>query len=198
MPAARPRTGCPGWSRSRPGRGSARTTRPSAFPRGGRPPARAPRPSRRGRRRRPTGERGSETPPFQIALEAATDIVSALVGDPVDRPRIVIQHQERAVPHLLHVHRPAPDLVTLEPALGEHLVLRHVSGAESHHHDPEAELLGAVPGAALGEERAVLVLRRKHRARVEVDTVAGDVRDRKSTRLNSSHGYISYAVFCLK
>src|SRR3989449_3422033 len=29
-----------------------------------------------------------------------------------------------------------------------------------------------------------------------VDVDAG--RDRKSTRLNSSHGYISYAVFCLK
>src|SRR5256884_983994 len=27
---------------------------------------------------------------------------------------------------------------------------------------------------------------------------SGAVRDRKSTRLNSSHGYISYAVFCLK
>src|SRR2546429_4364610 len=27
---------------------------------------------------------------------------------------------------------------------------------------------------------------------------AGALRDRKSTRLNSSHGYISYAVFCLK
>src|SRR5687768_17691751 len=27
--------------------------------------------------------------------------------------------------------------------------------------------------------------------------IAGDA-DRKSTRLNSSHGYISYAVFCLK
>src|SRR2546429_4262640 len=26
----------------------------------------------------------------------------------------------------------------------------------------------------------------------------GSERDRKSTRLNSSHGYISYAVFCLK
>src|SRR2546429_4403425 len=25
-----------------------------------------------------------------------------------------------------------------------------------------------------------------------------NTRDRKSTRLNSSHGYISYAVFCLK
>src|SRR2546422_7449138 len=27
---------------------------------------------------------------------------------------------------------------------------------------------------------------------------AGGPTDRKSTRLNSSHGYISYAVFCLK
>src|SRR5687768_18006380 len=26
----------------------------------------------------------------------------------------------------------------------------------------------------------------------------GPLQDRKSTRLNSSHGYISYAVFCLK
>src|SRR2546429_4214013 len=26
----------------------------------------------------------------------------------------------------------------------------------------------------------------------------GSLEDRKSTRLNSSHGYISYAVFCLK
>src|SRR2546429_6173753 len=34
----------------------------------------------------------------------------------------------------------------------------------------------------------------------EIDAVAEklNVKDRKSTRLNSSHGYISYAVFCLK
>src|SRR6266436_8942078 len=31
--------------------------------------------------------------------------------------------------------------------------------------------------------------------RIEIVAVDGD---RKSTRLNSSHGYISYAVFCLK
>src|SRR2546422_8134942 len=30
------------------------------------------------------------------------------------------------------------------------------------------------------------------------NAVAAWQRDRKSTRLNSSHGYISYAVFCLK
>src|SRR2546429_5853924 len=32
-----------------------------------------------------------------------------------------------------------------------------------------------------------------------IQAAAGEMpRDRKSTRLNSSHGYISYAVFCLK
>src|SRR2546422_958515 len=31
-----------------------------------------------------------------------------------------------------------------------------------------------------------------------VDLDAYEIEDRKSTRLNSSHGYISYAVFCLK
>src|SRR5216684_6601204 len=29
-------------------------------------------------------------------------------------------------------------------------------------------------------------------------SASSSARDRKSTRLNSSHGYISYAVFCLK
>src|SRR2546422_5898031 len=30
------------------------------------------------------------------------------------------------------------------------------------------------------------------------ETLGATLADRKSTRLNSSHGYISYAVFCLK
>src|SRR2546422_3819749 len=34
----------------------------------------------------------------------------------------------------------------------------------------------------------------QHRLQVAPEAL----RDRKSTRLNSSHGYISYAVFCLK
>src|SRR3712207_8787607 len=33
---------------------------------------------------------------------------------------------------------------------------------------------------------------------VDVDVVGADHQDRKSTRLNSSHANISYAVFCLK
>src|SRR2546422_6088438 len=44
------------------------------------------------------------------------------------------------------------------------------------------------PGVAGGDRGVAVVSRRQ----------ADSGRDRKSTRLNSSHGYISYAVFCLK
>src|SRR2546422_3323103 len=37
-----------------------------------------------------------------------------------------------------------------------------------------------------------------HSVRVTEDPPRPNRIDRKSTRLNSSHGYISYAVFCLK
>src|SRR5205809_6213640 len=40
--------------------------------------------------------------------------------------------------------------------------------------------------------------RKEVRVRSEWESRAVDQSDRKSTRLNSSHGYISYAVFCLK
>src|SRR2546429_1936658 len=38
----------------------------------------------------------------------------------------------------------------------------------------------------------------KHLKRVTLELGGKAAKDRKSTRLNSSHGYISYAVFCLK
>src|SRR5437773_3628891 len=41
-------------------------------------------------------------------------------------------------------------------------------------------------------ERLTMVLHRRG------ESLAGEFRDRKSTRLNSSHITISYAVFCLK
>src|SRR2546429_6027924 len=42
-----------------------------------------------------------------------------------------------------------------------------------------------------------VLLVRQHRNRLRAEEI-GVPEDRKSTRLNSSHGYISYAVFCLK
>src|SRR5256884_5304394 len=49
-----------------------------------------------------------------------------------------------------------------------------------------------LPAVAIGE-----VMRSFGFAEI-VESRHPDYRDRKSTRLNSSHGYISYAVFCLK
>src|SRR2546430_7449783 len=40
--------------------------------------------------------------------------------------------------------------------------------------------------------------RTEQRGRLVIEIVAGRDEDRKSTRLNSSHSQISYAVFCLK
>src|SRR2546422_7877130 len=53
--------------------------------------------------------------------------------------------------------------------------------------------------ADIASARAVIFARHGPRARVAQQIAIAVARgDRKSTRLNSSHGYISYAVFCLK
>src|SRR3712207_7588738 len=57
---------------------------------------------------------------------------------------------------------------------------------------------GAVPGAGLDAVLLVGVLGREHVAVHEVDERLPQLEDQKSTRLNSSHANISYAVFCLK
>src|SRR5687768_18057227 len=68
-------------------------------------------------------------------------------------------------------------------------------GGEAGGHGVALLLLGEALAQVLEEEVAVeadVVL-----ARDEVDGADAGQLDRKSTRLNSSHGYISYAVFCL-
>src|SRR2546429_1588557 len=52
-------------------------------------------------------------------------------------------------------------------------------------------------GQAPGDPGAAGLLLEVGKART-AGAVPTSSRDRKSTRLNSSHGYISYAVFCLK
>src|SRR3712207_8916055 len=59
---------------------------------------------------------------------------------------------------------------------------------------------------AYREEKAVEAMKKAeftvravlHRGRAEATLWTCDLSDRKSTRLNSSHANISYAVFCLK
>src|SRR3712207_7842336 len=72
---------------------------------------------------------------------------------------------------------------------------------------PYTTLFRSVPGqpepqdGEAGEDLALVGDRRRMDHVVGGDAVGGDhqqVLDRKSTRLNSSHANISYAVFCLK
>src|SRR5690349_23404925 len=60
-------------------------------------------------------------------------------------------------------------------------------------------LRGIVIGLGAADLAFVVVAREERHAHREADAVAHRVvGDRKSTRLNSSHVEISYAVFCLK
>src|SRR2546422_3660086 len=68
---------------------------------------------------------------------------------------------------------------------GEGLAEQHLEPA------PDVAQLGGT--AAEQRDDGTASLRRAQEVRDGVNPL-----DRKSTRLNSSHGYISYAVFCLK
>src|SRR5262245_34925774 len=125
---------------------------------------------------------GWTAPPFtprfarRATPAASNSSKSSPVAHAIDRAGVIVRDQQRAVLHLPRVHRSAPDLIALQPAFGERLVLGHVALPQRHHHHAEADLLAAVPRAALREEDAVLVLGGEHRASVELDTVARDVR----------------------
>src|SRR5687768_18395114 len=66
-------------------------------------------------------------------------------------------------------------------------------------HDALPICRGADVGAIrLQGPRAIGIAQQHFEHRIAKQLAHGRVVDRKSTRLNSSHGYISYAVFCLK
>src|SRR3989454_9279279 len=52
--------------------------------------------------------------------------------------------------------------------------------------------------AEFEQERGEIRKQSEHAAALDENGAVADLRDRKSTRLNSSHLVISYAVFCLK
>src|SRR2546429_6037707 len=57
--------------------------------------------------------------------------------------------------------------------------------------------MGHIPIDGEGSSLAALAGLETRRIYIHINNT-NPVRDRKSTRLNSSHGYISYAVFCLQ
>src|SRR2546422_4099984 len=63
---------------------------------------------------------------------------------------------------------------------------------------PYTTLFRSLPGRDLVQLRLALLGVDVNLALAALDVAEPHGADRKSTRLNSSHGYISYAVFCLK
>src|SRR2546422_1679036 len=101
-------------------------------------------------------------------------------------------------------------LETLRDALIEHYAVQRELGRggmatvflaeDRKHHRPVAiKVLHSELAAALGSDRFLreiaIAARLQH---PHILPLYDSGTDRKSTRLNSSHGYISYAVFCLK
>src|SRR2546429_1475875 len=78
----------------------------------------------------------------------------------------------------------------------------HVTVVDQRNHHLFQPLLYQVATAGLNPADIAVPIRAQFSRAPNVDVRLGRVasvdQDRKSTRLNSSHGYISYAVFCLK
>src|SRR2546422_2822199 len=55
-----------------------------------------------------------------------------------------------------------------------------------------------LPPSTIGQSYDMYSVIQAPTAHPAMPPIRVNMRDRKSTRLNSSHGYISYAVFCLK
>src|SRR2546427_7602734 len=90
------------------------------------------------------------------------------------------------------------DALPISRPAGGHALRRVRRPAVAPHRNPG--LRGAAPGPAGPRDGLALHLHAQHGQLLREQAAAADrrKRDRKSTRLNSSHDQISYAVFCLK
>src|SRR2546422_3966446 len=71
------------------------------------------------------------------------------------------------------------------------------SGLPGMHSEASKSLQGKAQSVHSPEQPWLSSIRKEHRSKTSTE-IRRTPQDRKSTRLNSSHGYISYAVFCLK
>src|SRR5687768_9541034 len=100
--------------------------------------------------------------------------------------------------HLGGLARASSDVALILDAAGKDIVIIETVGVGQDEVDivrtADISIVTIVPGA--GDE--VQALKAGIMEIADIFVVNKAERDRKSTRLNSSHGYISYAVFCLK
>src|SRR5207245_5905100 len=104
----------------------------------------------------------------------------------------------RDVSSFVYACRAHPDLPSFPTRRSSDLErAHHGSGRVELELFPARELRALRPRAAVDEDAAAAEQPLRRRARPDLRDGREEA-DRKSTRLNSSHGSISYAVFCLK
>src|SRR3989449_10900585 len=113
------------------------------------------------------------------SLEHDTGLVSLGLHGGKDLPVGVVQ-----------IHQDIAGIAAVGIGMEVDVVSLQVPSAQKPYHGPLGQQAsGPQPFSRAGDSGAML--NQTH----QVEFVG---QDRKSTRLNSSHGYISYAVFCLK
>src|SRR5688500_20382493 len=99
----------------------------------------------------PTALRGA------IALFLLRPAFGRLVADAVDRAHLLVAHQQRAVGHLRHVRRPAPELVAVLALVEAGEARRRLGalavGVRAYVQHVEAVALGAGPAALPRDEQ---------------------------------------------
>src|SRR5690606_40422993 len=118
----------------------------------------------------------SMRPHRTAAPPAGTGSAAAVKGDPSELVRIELLHRPQVADGGRH------DLRRAAPARA--LIARVA--------------VPVVPELVRSQQRVIVHTAREQRDALTLAPVAADDVDRKSTRLNSSHVKISYAVFCLK
>src|SRR2546429_5898515 len=127
---------------------------------------------------------------------AALDKAARLAPDNVD----ILYHRGRA--HLLVSKNSYEKMFQVDPhSWRVHQVLAQADAEADRHEDAIAEYHAAIQIApkqpGLHEELGTEYIKAGKPELADAE-FQQEQSDRKSTRLNSSHGYISYAVFCLK
>src|SRR5690625_1005091 len=131
--------------------------------------------------------------PEEILVNPANDYVEKFVED-VDRSKILTAQHIMKRPETINIDNHGPRI-----ALDR---MREVGLSGVYVVDSKRNLKGYVTAddaaeALRNEVRSLDGILTNDIPRVDKDTPMHDILDRKSTRLNSSHVAISYAVFCL-
>src|SRR2546422_5709221 len=134
-----------------------------------------------------------EVPPSQRERQIGDGVVGQAAGD------VLFVPAEPLPPDIAGVHCGGERNASFLPLMPKDRDRKpRIDAVARHHRELVARRHRLTGGVARGGEGGGRLERGSRVAVVRVRPYTRRALDRKSTRLNSSHGYISYAVFCFK